>query len=1426
MLSNHDKLSLAYLDSNRDSVTPEEFTLLDQAIASGTWDSIITHVEKRFGPKQTTAMIARSMWSSLASSVGHMFNPESSRRARIDAFSGEGFAYQKNYEIAFEYAIEKQAHAFIRNMLSHEKVVGLIDQGLLFEYVRRQNNFHFQTCALIAIIKSPSSFFSRDYFFNATSEFTRLARIFFRRLKEDALGEMRTSDDNTASHAVESIRAVLQSVEVNSVFVSQYSSSLLDEYLGQLDQVPDAARRTIIEGFLSCLPKRENSLVAMISEFLYTLSYRSQDIAMPEMTVELFLYRFSLDSNQLIKVLDDTRAWGKPHVACLRVLIAGINPDDLWYAARQRYETYQWMTECMALDLADRAGFILAHPELLDSSVTNGEYVKQLLQTSLDNEGRKKFLEECIVNPDFAVSGALNSHLFNYDVNLIARYLAARHVVLPAKCLEKLLEKHGDCADLIRLLLARTNYRMTKQDLFKPLCDAFKRADQPNAIQCLLSYPPAFNLLKQYDALRGDGEFSVEEHGTLMHSVLAWYIANSHDHGAKFKELYDPIPVSVREILLKRCISRLVDLNQPTLRAYIIQSGMGDLIGIAYHPRLMSTASSAAVSAGSPAATKTTIYMPSMWGRSTMISALRKAQQQGAHQFAEIRSKKFNFQPPVSVATQTHAMRAAEKCGMTALTLEHRTASGKIGTILESGRLKTRQHIQGHVRSGKASDGLMNPLLGLDHPKSVFSFFIRAMKQEQENDAGLLAHFSGAMIGDISCFVFNGRHLLAENPHIRFLVIALYPYFDNKTIQLPFDHVLSSKLPISDGVGLMKIQIDSGDSDKTLLAIHQKMFELIFKYYIEPLPEPTKSATIEMLTNPQSEADYQLLRDFLDFIPLEWMVPGDVKLQFACVDQIYSENKVYNISSLREIASEGSETAVLAAITAFDNIEQYPFVVDGMLDIARKRKQKEVVSRLLQFKRADHVDNDIQYCPTEVYQIESLVQQILENHDNDSTFVKYSGEDEDVSIQSTLQRHTNHGGAHHAEMALLHQALGIKNLAGQNAMKIALADSITVKFGKGTPFRSLGAIRDTLLTYELTTLLASHQNTSYYKTHRGEFHPETGKGATNGVVALKQDRLFFEGKPYQITVSCHDKLKQVCIRTNNAESSRQIAVAMQGVLGLPDKAVHVDNDLVTLDLAVSDLIAALRQRATFYEGINVITEDGRLLLAERQDKGLASAGGHHSDKYSRKGIAYGLRSEFGLEFREPAELENAVLCLEGVKTISKTGIYVVSESVLLPTSDAQVYADQNHMPVAFKADPEEFETGSEVALTLAEMRGKAFYEVMPLTELCQYQLGEFKQYLETNFSEVANNMTFAIENSVQLVAGRTATNKIPSATFGRMTIAVDGELPNELKQLFDEKKLSFKQTGVSRSVYEFDESPLALLQAIKHHRPSVSSARP
>ena len=102
------------------------------------------------------------------------------------------------------------------------------------------------------------------------------------------------------------------------------------------------------------------------------------------------------------------------------------------------------------------------------------------------------------------------------------------------------------------------------------------------------------------------------------------------------------------------------------------------------------------------------------------------------------------------------------------------------------------------------------------------------------------------------------------------------------------------------------------------------------------------------------------------------------------------------------------------------------------------------------------------------------MQLLLEDLNNDRVYVHYLNNI--LTIKATLKVNSNRGGAHHAEMAKLHYALGISNFQGKNALEIGLDNTVTIALGTNTRFQTLADVRDALLTYEVTTLLVPQQN--------------------------------------------------------------------------------------------------------------------------------------------------------------------------------------------------------------------------------------------------------------------------------------------------------------------------------------------------------------
>jgi hypothetical protein len=57
-------------------------------------------------------------------------------------------------------------------------------------------------------------------------------------------------------------------------------------------------------------------------------------------------------------------------------------------------------------------------------------------------------------------------------------------------------------------------------------------------------------------------------------------------------------------------------------------------------------------------------------------------------------------------------------------------------------------------------------------------------------------------------------------------------------------------------------------------------------------------------------------------------------------------------------------------------------------------------------------------------------------------------------------------------------------------------------------------------------------------------------------------------------------------------------------------------------------------------------------------------------------------------------------------------------------------------------------------------------------------------------------------------------HKVPSSTFGQITLTVIGKLPEQLQCIFEEMALSPAKITLNHSVYLFDSSPFAMRNAI------------
>ena len=895
-------------------------------------------------------------------------------------------------------------------------------------------------------------------------------------------------------------------------------------------------------------------------------------------------------------------------------------------------------------------------------------------------------------------------------------------------------------------------------------------------------------LLSQYTALDGDQQLRKEEHGNLLPQVVAWLIKYTEKGGVFLLN----IPVTTRNKLLQKFVFAFLDREEPNLRSFIIRSRQQDAIHAIgeKEQRLSSIKSEEGWN----------IYIPDVWLSPQVVDNLRKFQNGWGSKVAQLLGEKL-IKPRQNSEDNVKKACLAAINYKRGLLLQHESKLINIKKALEEGRLKSRHHIENKL-FGTSSHGLL--IHGM-HPKAYFTFFSRTSSLD---DPSRTIHFREQTPDTKARIVINGLQFLVENPQVVFLIVGYYPYFAESSVTTSGGKTIIVN-PSRYAEDEHMYQVAFNTSNDHSQAIYQKLFELL----ISDIIPSSEHQLIEQLTNPQTESDYELAHKLLALLPLEWLIPGDVPLKFSYVEEVNLGTKVYSLTELRRIALEDDEAAVLQAINTYEDIEQLPFVLEGMLKIALQRTQNEVIKQIYKMTYPKYQDSQAAYkivgYPKELYEIESMVQLILEDFSNDRVYVHYTGDA--IHIQSTLKVNTNRYGAHHAEMAKLHYALGIGSVVGHNALEILLPNTLSVPIGPDAKYKNLVDIRDALLTYELTTLLVCVQNLQHYEKNQGAFHPQTGRGATNGRVALMENRLDNEGR---IAVNSNGD-SELLITTTDIALANTVAQAINKYIPCFDAPILIDTNTVVLSIKPAELIAKLRNQAICYEGINVITEDGRYLLAKRFGKGLASAGGHHGDKYTPKGIAYGLYSEFGLKLRKPDSLTDIVTLLPNVKTLSKTGIYIIPYSGLTSTAKVLEYARvRGGMSVDFYADPDEFEPQSEVALNLVEMRNRLFYDVMPLSALCQYQLDALKIFLKALQPQ---GIELQINDEVQeQSSGGLVFHKVPSPLFGRMTITIREGADEDLKHFFiQHSALHVADEVSSYSVYYTDESPLVLLKALR-----------
>ncbi len=1273
------------------------------------------------------------------------------------------FSLYDIYELALEYAIFREADSFIEASINHAEVVSHVNHSILFSCSRKFSD-SLQEKAVAAMVNNlPEGFGS---FANLERELTKITYSAKEQCTKSQFQSFSIPDAD-----LKFIRQFLRNRNISldkKIFsfrswvylywhVAQHCTNN-KQLIVELDQI-----------FYACLPEDAESVFPVLGMLVAAYEVDKMESGYLRQLIASFLNRYNFNSDQIVLALESDEM-SRHLLENIDLLATRIQPT---HPAFSRYDI---LRQIITMQSDARTKFIIDNDGIITQITKPYRLFHDFRTQYLTPANKRALLAWYIQHSDFKFGAILNLEFASFDETLAVQYLTATHTALPHKPLTVLVSsKLRQKAKAITSLITRSDFQLSIDELVGALNHSIEAGDV-DALTALLENTNIYEILKNYYTLDGDGYLSREERGTVLPTALAWYVRSD-----QFEELFSSYTEEQQKVLIKSIVRPGLDANRPTLHAYVMQSGNKKLIALfgGPEPRLMRQTEGK----------QYTAFIPDFWRNQKALSSLQKFQRQTVVKIAKKKSVYFR----VDKATISEvAKSAAAACPIQLFHLLHQTDTANLQAILQASLLQIRQHTQGRSITGKYSAGLMPAQHGL----GVLSLFCYFTKQPW--GTGLqegLALFSRENKNPSSGISFNLFQLLSENPQINFILIG--PSHETPTKRLTIQGFMLESLPV-EKEGLWTRKVKFNNPTQGLQRIAQVLFELVLDKLVSKLPGELQAEVIQRLTKPQTENDYKLARDLIDLLHLEWLVPGDIPLKFSYVDQVQYGAERYHLVKLRNLVMQGSESDVLRAIENEESIKRLSFVVTGIINIAIQRGFKQVVKTLTQRTKTNKPEIKIAYYPPEVYQIEAVIQQILEDPNNTRTYVTYLNSI--LTINTVRQLDSNRNCSHHAEMAKLHHALGIGNLIGQNALQIVLPDTLEVPIGEGGICSSLTAMRDKLLTYELATLLVSMQNRRYYQNHNGTFHPITGKGATNGTVALLPDRLFNDDGPYRINISYDITGKQLQLSTSRSNTLAFITTELQALLNISSEKVSINENVITITIPVTDLIAKLRRQAVFYNGINVLTEDGRLLLAYRHGKGLASSGGHHCDKYDRKGIVYSLRSEFGLALRNAKNLEQAIVMLNPTKKLEETGIFVVHEQDLTSIKEGQKVAN-------FTADPDEFDRGSEVALTLTQMRGKKFYDVMPLESLSLYQLNLLKAYLRDS----GHHWSVAINTEVETMLCNNVFYKVPKEFFGQMILVSETPLPDQLTE-----KFVCLESVDSKYVYQTDESPLAILNIMRN----------
>lgn len=1274
------------------------------------------------------------------------------------------------YQGALFLALDLQEDVFVENIVQHEQVLKHIDQRVLFAYSLKKPEEFLKT-TLTEIAKHPAKLchvFSSDFIFR---------ELFKEWFSQDSVEQIPI--DNQTEKC---IRVVLNITNIDPQIKEIYLRRWTEEYYFASRKNGYSQKKRDL--FCHFLPLNTADMQVIFSVMVSFLSENQDEFNLLNREILHLVKTYALSTETIICALENSVLGGSSLLHLNKMI-------ELLDAKHPKYQRYRLLCDLINKPAEEKANFILANPKMISTEMIPDNLQYNIITYVLTKENKKFFIEWYITHSDFEYGPKFKEYVFEFDEELITAYFSCPHVQLPYDCLQQLVfhsSKLKNLSSLIKIIISRPDFVFEVSTIIRPLYSLFTGQDR-NSIDVLLNNSSVFTILKKFDQLGGNDYLPHYERGNLMPSVLGSLVTTD-----KFQELYLSFSESARREILTKPLLPIVDSEQSPVIRFIIKSGRQDVIELvgAIAPRFITHSS----------ANKLVVTAPIFWRNPKVLRGLRIIQQRKASAFAEKKKEeeKKEFCPGI-MSLDKHldfAKTAAEAHAIESLHLLHQTPLPNVRTILATNSLKTRQHIQGHLLTGKTTNGLTQSatLLGAH---DQFCYFTR--KPMSDKLAAGVQTFSVSDPLATASFLVNLPKLLEANPHINFIVIGSYGNAVRKTLKLSDEFTLDSDKIVLQGMQ----EIRFNNAKKAMAVIHQLLFEILFNKLITLIPDPLKQTVIEKILKPKSEEDRQLARDLIDLIGLKWLIPGDVPLKLCYIDRIEFSGASYDLVTLRNKVQESSEEQVLIELGKFRGIDQFPFVINAIMKIAFERKHYKVLNTLRVIPMNNPQEIVPVYYPSVLYQVVSLAQLMLEDLNDDRIYGHYT--DDTLKIYTTL-KHDNRGGAHHAEMAKLYYALSMGNLQNQNALRVFLEDILTISTGETAQFKSLADVRNALLTYELTTLITSYQNQQYYQNNKGQFHPITGKGATNGTVALLGNRLFLNDKPFKIQVVCDDDKRQILIVTDNLAAQQIITDAINKLLSIPRDKISATADRIIIDIPVTTLIAKLRKQAVFYEGINVITETGHLLLAYRHGKGYATAGGHHGGKYCPLDIAYGLYSEFDLILKDPENLEQHIIQLTGVKTISKTGIFIIHAQHLISSKKGN-----SQLACPFVADPEEFTAGSELSLTLTEMRGKEFYDVMPLAELCQYQLDLLSNYLKEHAGDV--KLTVSIDKTVNNVAHGNVIFKVPAENFGEITIISERELPTNLRELFESKGKVLKDEKSAKVTYKFDESPLLLLSMIR-----------